>query len=117
MKKNRWRFLVLFPISAFIILALIRLKVYPLQFWVDELYHVIAAIGILTTGQPILPSGLLYERSIITTLLTAGSFKLLVNKCPYVYPFAIALLDIFICQIHTLKRTEKSYETPHGRFR
>ena len=77
MKKNRWRLLVLFPISAFIILALIRLKVYPLQFWVDELYHVFAAIGILTTGQPILPSGLLYERSIITTMLTAGSFKLL----------------------------------------
>jgi len=90
MKKNRWSFLVLFPIAAFIFLALIELKIYPHQFWVDELYHVFAAIGILTTGHPLLPSGLLYERSIITTLLITGAFKVLgVSEFAARLPFLI----------------------------
>ncbi len=66
---------VIFPLSAFILLCLLTLIISPLNFWVDETFHVFAAQGILTTGLPTLPSGLLYDRSLITTLLVVGSFQ------------------------------------------
>ncbi|AKB86157.1 glycosyltransferase family 39 protein [Methanococcoides methylutens] len=86
LKKN---YLFLLPISIFSILALIRL-INPLQFWVDEMFHVFAAIGILETGEPLLPSEIPYDRSIITTLLVAGSFKLFgVSEITARLPFII----------------------------
>jgi asparagine N-glycosylation enzyme membrane subunit Stt3 len=47
-----------------------------LSFWVDELFSLYAAIGILQHGTPVLPSGTLYTRSIFNTSLIALSLKL-----------------------------------------
>lgn len=73
---KKYSYILIFSISIFIMLGLIRTLVVPLNFWVDEMFHVFAAQGILATGQPILPSGLPYDRSLITTLLVAGSFQI-----------------------------------------
>ncbi|AKB24326.1 hypothetical protein MSMTP_0857 [Methanosarcina sp. MTP4] len=73
--KNKRDPLILIPLSIFLILALIRF-VHPLNFWVDEMFHVFAAESMIETGQPMLPSGLPYGRSLPTTLLVAASFKL-----------------------------------------
>ncbi|MEZ5335177.1 MAG: glycosyltransferase family 39 protein [Methanolobus sp.] len=88
MQKKR-EYLLFFPVSFFLIFAVIRL-INPLQFWVDELFHVFAAISVLENGQPMLPSGIPYERSFPTTLLVAGSFKILgISEISARLPFMI----------------------------
>lgn len=72
--KSKKDFFFLIPISIFLILALIRF-LHPLNFWVDEMFHVFAAKNLLETGLPTLPSGYLYDRSLPATLLIAASFK------------------------------------------
>lgn len=73
---KRYSYVLILLISLFIGFGLIRLLITPLNFWVDELYHVFAAQGILETGQPVHPSGLLYTRSLITTFIVAVSFQI-----------------------------------------
>ncbi len=46
------------------------------SFWCDELYHVFAAQNINNTGEPLLPSGVSYTRSLVYTYMVAISFKL-----------------------------------------
>ncbi|MDO8727139.1 MAG: glycosyltransferase family 39 protein [Candidatus Methanoperedens sp.] len=47
-----------------------------LNFWIDELYTIYAAIGIIQQGAPVFPSGVFYDRSILNTYLIALSFKI-----------------------------------------
>lgn len=72
--KSKKDFFVLIPLSIFLILALIRF-LHPLNFWVDEMFHVFAAKSLLETGMSTLPSGYPYDRSLPTTLLIAASFE------------------------------------------
>ena len=74
--EKRYPFILFFSLSLFIILGLIRIILFPLNFWVDEMFHVFAAQGLLATGQPLLPSGLFYNRSLITSWIVATSFQI-----------------------------------------
>lgn len=66
-------------IVFFLLAAGFTLRMYDLgvqSFWLDESISSIAAIALLEKGTPVLPSGLLYERSILSTFLIASSFKM-----------------------------------------
>lgn len=43
--------------------------------WTDEFFHVYAAKGLLNTGAPVFPSGVIYDRAILFTRMVASSFK------------------------------------------
>ena len=45
-------------------------------FWMDETIQTYAAIGLMQQGIPVLPSGMIYSRSFLDTLLIAQSFKI-----------------------------------------
>ena len=47
-----------------------------LNLWHDEVYTLMAALGIFKTGLPTMPSGLIYSRAFPLTYLTAVSVTL-----------------------------------------
>ena len=103
--KNKRDPLILIPLSIFLILALIRF-IHPLNFWVDEMFHVFAAESMIETGQPMLPSGLPYERSLPTTLLVAASFKLLgISELTGRLPFLVIGVFSIVATYYLVKNT------------
>ncbi|WP_406657585.1 glycosyltransferase family 39 protein [Methanolobus sp. ZRKC2] len=103
--QNKKDYLFFIPIFLFVLLATIRLA-NPLQFWVDELFHVFAAISMLENGQPILSSGLPYERSFPTTWLASESFKLFgISEVSARLPFMIIGVLSIIATYYLIKNT------------
>jgi len=46
------------------------------SFWIDEAITSYAAMGLMNHGEPILPSGVIYNRALLNTYLIALSFKI-----------------------------------------
>lgn len=66
---------ILLVISIFgIILRMNNLG--SLTFWQDEAIQTYAAIGLMQQGIPVMPSGMIYSRAFLDTLLIAQSFKI-----------------------------------------
>ncbi|MFC1809143.1 hypothetical protein ACFL3D_03370, partial [Candidatus Omnitrophota bacterium] len=75
-------------------------------FWHDELYHVLAAKGIVETGAPVIPPGYEYTRALGYTQLVAGLFKLFgisegVARIPSIF-FDLLLLIISFYIVYKL---------------
>lgn len=72
----------IFKIHIIIILLFLigfLLRIYDLgvqSFWLDEAISSNAAVALLKSGSPTFPSGILYDRSILNTLLITLSFKI-----------------------------------------
>jgi hypothetical protein len=79
--STRFRWLYPWGLLAVILAGAVAARAYNLDrfsFWVDELYHVVAAQSVVETGEPILPSyrGGEYTRAYPVTYLTARMFDI-----------------------------------------
>lgn len=71
--KNRKLYLVLAVTALIALGAILRLWLLgTMSFWVDEAISTLAARGYQQTGQPLLPSGLAYNRALPHVIVVAG---------------------------------------------
>ncbi|MBN1493554.1 MAG: glycosyltransferase family 39 protein [Candidatus Omnitrophica bacterium] len=73
---NKTIYVALFILIIGVALCLRLWDLGKFGFWQDEFFHVLAAKGIIETGQPIIPPERLYTRALPFTYSVAASFKL-----------------------------------------
>lgn len=72
------RRIIIVVISIIFISGAVYLRFHNLGkfgFWIDELWHVLAAKGLMDTGHPSLPGGVEYRRALTFTFLVYKSFQ------------------------------------------
>ena len=92
-----WRFAILFLFAFSVIIGFIDIDRPP---HVDELYHVMAAKGWLTYGEPRIGDGL-YDRAKLFTILVAGAIwmwgdNLVAARLPSVFAGSLLVVAVFL---------------------